>query len=120
MLDKIKNINWGKVGWVAFNIFVVLALNSALLFYFISTWISYQGGEFTYWEVLTIKYVSKVSGFDLYHWYNKPLTILGVMLGGILSFIYVKWVVKLHIDKKRDERQADILDKKVERIMEGK
>ena len=118
-----KNINWNKIGWITLHCLIIAFFNLASICFFIFSVIDV--GDASLFDALTIKYVAKeFNMLEYYHWFNKFLIYLFMCVGGILTGLYLKWLLKEKIeakkDKEKEKKEEDKQEKLIQKIMEGK
>lgn len=115
-----NNINWNKVLWRAAQFIFIAILNTSLWFFLIANMIEVGDGEATYWDALTVKYVNKQLDLDLYHWYNKVLVYLGILIGLGLSVSFIKWLYMVNLKKKEidyyKDKEQKLKDKHLKKV----
>lgn len=110
-----KKIDWKQVGWRFLQFLILLVLNSGLMFFIISKIVDVDTpkfGEVSLWNALTIK-VFEYSG---YAWYNDFLIYLSIIVGVILSIMFIKFLYKNRREKIRDEKKIKETDQLITKI----
>lgn len=137
-MKNIKDWNWKQIGWRVLQALIILILNGATIFFMIANMIEVGGGEASWWEALTVKYVAKqLDLISIYHWYNDLLVFLFMILGFVATFFFIKLLWKnkqANKDRELENKKYELETKKlqaqekahkelsdrIEKIMRGK
>lgn len=112
-MDK-KKINWKKIGWIMLHLGVLLVCNTALIVFFIFQMVDV--GDCSFWDAITVKFIAKEMGYmHLYHWFNKLLVFFFIGVGAILTCLYLKFLFKEKIEKRKKKEEQDKEMEKEER-----
>lgn len=101
-----KKVDWKQVGWRFLQFLIVLLLNTPLILFIVFKIVDVETAKFgsvSLWNALTIK-VFEYSG---YHWYNDFLIYLFMILGIILTIMFVKFLYKNNKDKKKEKKEDE-------------
>lgn len=101
-----KKVNWKNVGWRFLQFLITLILNIPLILFIVFRIVSVETEKFgsvSLWNCLTIK-VFEYSG---YHWYNDFLIYLFMIVGIVLTIMFVKFLYKNNKDKKREKKEDE-------------
>lgn len=90
-------MNWKKFWKIIGYISLVLILNAAIITFIILQVIDFEGTNMPYYQVLSNNYIvdmlhdqGKIQWYE-YHWYNKFLLWLFMILGPILTIAFFVW-----------------------------
>lgn len=101
-----KKIDWKQFGWRFLQALIILTLNTPLILFIVFKIVDVETikfGSVSLWNALTIK-VFEYSG---YHWYNDFLIYLFMILGIILTILFVKFLYKNNKDKKKEKKEDE-------------
>ncbi len=129
-----NKINWNKVGWRTLQFLVLLIINAATIAFIVLHMIDFGDSGLSYWLVMSNN-ISKNPAFSevldkfhyVYHWYNKFLVYLFMLIGWLMSYGFIKLLYKNHREDKQNKLQNENQEKQnkalldsVQKIMEGK
>ncbi len=147
-----KKIDWKKVGWRTLQVLLIIIINGATVAWFVMNCIDLgqlNGTSVSYWDAISSKplfelmkqtsdnaWIKQWANAHPYHFWYKFLVYIFMLVGYILTFLFIKLLYNNHRENKNQERE-DIrsenfinamksmtksekqVDKEVDKIMKG-
>lgn len=102
MKEKLKQINWVNIGWKCFQGLIVAILNTPLWVYLIGSFVPYASfGEFK------LSWIDYLRLSDKVEWYHIWLLYVFLVVGIVLSIMFIKWLYKEGKKKKQHQEMID-------------
>lgn len=97
-----KNWNWNKIGWRALQVLIVLILNTPLWVYLIGSFVPYASfGEFK------LSWIDYLRLSDKVEWYHIWLLYIFLVVGVVISVMFIKWLYEAGKKKKQHQELLD-------------
>lgn len=97
-----KNWNWNKIGWRALQVLIVLILNTPLWVYLIGSFVPYASfGEFK------LSWIDYLRLSDKVEWYHIWLLYIFLVVGVVISVMFIKWLYEAGRKKKQHQELLD-------------
>lgn len=97
-----KNWNWNKIGWRALQVLIVLILNTPLWVYLIGSFVPYASfGEFK------LSWIDYLRLSDKVEWYHIWLLYIFLVVGVVISVMFIKWLYEVGKKKKQHQELLD-------------
>lgn len=113
MEESKKQIDWKNVGWRFLQALIILLMLSPIIVYIVLNNVDFSDTGLNYYLVMSNKEIVEImqeKGLILwydYHWYYKFLLWLFMILGAILTIVFIKFLYKNNKEKKREQKDDE-------------
>lgn len=97
-----KNWNWNKIGWRALQVLIVLILNTPLWVYLIGSMVPYAR-----FEEFKLSWIDYLRLSDKVAWYHIWLLYIFLVVGVVISAMFIKWLYEAGKKKKQHQELLD-------------
>lgn len=115
MKETMNKIDWKKIGWNALKVLFVVILNTPLWTYLIGSMVPYAAlgtnGEFK------LSWIDYLRLSDKVEWYHIWLLYIFIVVGIILSVLFIKWMITLKKEEKQHREQLEVQERQTQAIV---
>lgn len=110
MFNKIKNLDWTKIGWTILKIFFFIVINGGGISLLIMSNVEIGSVQWK-GENVSISYFSFLeTGWKIFMW-------LLATLGVVASYLYLKFLYNIYREDKKEKRTIERENKNIEKYL---
>lgn len=127
MEENKKQIDWKQIGWRFLQALIILLMLSPIIVYIVLNNVDFSDTGLNYYLVMSNKEIVEImqeKGLILwydYHWYYKFLLWLFMILGVILTIVFIKFLYKNNKERKNreyDQEREDARNAKLSKTID--